>query len=304
MVPWHRAARRESAEQVTNTLLRGIAAATLAAVLLGQSAAADHHDAAFRVCADPNNLPFSNQAGEGFENALAKLWAAKLGKPIEYTWFPQRRGFERMTLRSKDPYGMGYKCDVIIGVAAGWELGLTTAPYYRSTWAVAYLEGGKLDGITSAAELTALPDEVKQELSAATFIGTPVSQWLAQYGLDAKLRPYPALDADPNRYPGMLIENDLANGEVDLVTLWGPIAGYFATKVNEGRDSNRVVVLPLESEEGLRFDYAIAAGVRYGEGDRRDMVQNLIDETREDIDALLQRYGFPVVATGGTPVTR
>jgi mxaJ protein len=280
-----------------------IAAVALgAAALFAQSTAdADHHDTALRVCADPNNLPFSNQAGEGFENALAKLWATRLGKPVEYTWFPQRRGFERMTLRSQNEYGTGYKCDVVIGVAAGWEMGLTTRPYYRSTWALAYLEGGKLDGIDSSAELTAMPDDFKQEVSVATFIGTPASQWLSVHGLDYKLRPYPALDADPNRYPGMLIENDLASGAVDAVILWGPIAGYFANKVNADREENRVRIVPLVSEPGLRFDYAIAAGVRYGEPERRDMLQSLIDDTRDDIDALLAEYGFPNVQQGGKP---
>ncbi len=303
-MPWGRANRPASGNGKVNPFTT-LAAATLGASLLAcaQAVLADHHDAAFRVCADPNNLPFSNQAGEGFENELAKIWASKLGKPVEYTWFPQRRGFERMTLRSQDQYGMGYKCDVIIGVAAGWEMGLTTKPYYRSTWAIAYLEGGKLDGIEDATALKALPDEVKQELSAATFIGTPASQWLAVNGLDYKLRPYPALDADPNRYPGMLVENDLANGEVDLVILWGPVAGYFAGLVNEARSENRVKIIPLESEEGLRFDYAIAAGVRYGEGDRRDMIQGLIDETRDEIEALLARYGFPKVEKGGKPAS-
>jgi quinoprotein dehydrogenase-associated probable ABC transporter substrate-binding protein len=282
-------------------LLFGALAAAVS--LPGTAALAQETEDAFRVCADPNNLPFSNKEGEGFENELARLWAERLGKKLEYTWFPQRRGFERMTLRSQNQYGTGYKCDVILGVAAGWELGLTTKPYYRSTWAIAYLEGGKLDGIETIAELDALPDEEKAELAAATFIGTPASHWLSIHGLDSKLRPYPALDADPARYPGMLIEQDLLQGDADFVILWGPVAGYFANKVSEENEGVEVKVLPIPSEGRLRFDYSIAAGVRYGEGERRDMLQQLIDDTREDIDRLLEKYGFPIVAEGGQPLS-
>ncbi len=278
-------------------------AAVMGALLALGTAAAFAEDAeeAFRVCADPNNLPFSNKAGEGVENRIAELWAEKLGKPVTYTWFPQRRGFERMTLRNEDLSG-NYPCDVIIGVAAGWELGLTTRPYYRSTWALAYLDGGKLDGVASPADLIALPEDEKQDISVATFIGTPASQWLSRYGLDNRLRPYPALDADPNRYPGQLIERDLASGEVDAVVIWGPVAGYFAKRVTEADNGKKVVIVPLQSEPGLRFDYAIAAGVRYGEGERRAMIEKLMDETQPQIDALLDEYGFPRVAEGGKPL--
>lgn len=262
---------------------------------------ADHHveDDSFNVCADPNNLPFSNRAGEGIENRIAALWAERLNKELQYEWFPQRRGFERMTLRSNDASEFsGYKCDVVIGVAKGWELGLTTQPYYRSTWALAYLEGGPLDGVTTAQDVAALPEEVKQDLSVATFVGTPASVWASRIGIDANLRPYPALDADPNRYPGQLIENDLRNQEVDAVILWGPVAGYFAKQVNASDAGPNVRLVPLESGNGLRFDYAIAAGVRYGDGERRALVQRLIDETQPQIDALLEEYGFPTLPVG------
>lgn len=279
-----------------------------ALLLLGgipERALADHHvpDDTFRVCADPNNLPFSNRAEEGVENRIARLWADRLGKDLAYEWFPQRRGFERMTLRAEDmSTHSGYKCDVIIGVAQGWELGLTTRSYYRSTWALAYLEGGPLDGITRQADVEALPPEVKERISVATFIGTPASVWVLRNNLDRNLRPYPALDADPNRYPGQVIEQDLRRGEVDAAVLWGPVAGYFAKQVNEAGDGPNVRVVPLESGDGLKFDYAIAAGVRYGDTERRETIQRLLDETQPIIERLLTQYGFPLLPLGDEPV--
>ena len=92
-----------------------------------------------KVCADPNNLPFSNRNEEGFENKLAQIWARELGVELEYTWFPQRRGFERNTLNAEDAERGGYKCDVIVGVPDGYDLAMTTRPYYRSTYALVYV---------------------------------------------------------------------------------------------------------------------------------------------------------------------
>ncbi|MEO0974761.1 MAG: ABC transporter substrate-binding protein, partial [Pseudomonadota bacterium] len=196
----------------------------------------------------------------------------------------------------------GYKCDVVIGVATGWELGLATPAYYRSSWALAYLEGGKLDGVRTPNDLISLPDDLKQSVSVATFVGTPASVWLSRHDLDYKLRPYQALDADPNRYPGQLIENDLRDGEVDAVVLWGPVAGYFAKRVNELSDGPDVVVIPLESGDGLKFDYTIASGVRYGDGERRALITKLLEDTAPQIEALLSEYGFPLLPIGEQPV--
>ncbi len=285
---------------MNNPLLRALLP-LLALIGASEIARADHHveDNAFRVCADPNNLPFSNKAGEGVENRIASLWAERLGQPLEYEWFPQRRGFERMTLRSQNPGNRsGYKCDVIIGVAQGWELGLTTQSYYRSSWALAYLEGGKLEGARTPDDIANLPAELKETISVATFIGTPASVWLSRHGLDYKLRPYQALDADPNRYPGQLIENDLRDGEVDLVILWGPVAGYFAKRVNDEGNGPEVVVIPMQSGNGLTFDFTIASGVRYGDGKRRAQISELLEDTAPQIDALLADYGFPVLEIG------
>src|SRR5690606_37410713 len=127
------------------------AAPALAALLVGAYAAAQPRPAALangweklRVCADPNNLPFSNSALEGFENRLAEVWARVLGLEVDYTWFPHRRGFERNTLNAQDPLTGEYRCDVIMGVPQGYDLAMTTRPYYRSTYALVYVPGGAL----------------------------------------------------------------------------------------------------------------------------------------------------------------
>ena len=119
----------------------------LAAALLRQRAPAGAQAPwdTLKVCADPNNLPFSNRDEQGFENKLAQIWARELGVEVEYTWFPHRRGFERNTLQAEDPERGGYKCDVIVGVPDGYDLAMTTRPYYRSTYALVYVADRELD---------------------------------------------------------------------------------------------------------------------------------------------------------------
>ena len=186
------------------------AAAALAA--FGAPAGAQLAAGKLKVCADPNNLPFSNRAEEGFENKLARLWAREAGVELEYTWFPQRRGFERNTLNAEDLERGGYKCDVIVGVPAGYDLALTTRPYYRSTYALVYVAGGKLD-VANALDLATLPPATRDALRIGVFTPGPAAEWLARHGLYDQMVPYPALGGDPDVYPGKIIENELLTGE-------------------------------------------------------------------------------------------
>jgi len=249
-----------------------------------------------RVCADPNNLPFSNEAREGFENRLADIVARELDLPIEYTWFPQRRGFTRNTLRAK-VQGGGYKCDLIMGVPASFELGIPTAPYYRSTYALVYPKGRGLDGVQTGDDFVNLESTVRDKLRVGVFAGTAGSLWLAQNGMHAQMVALPALEADPNAYPGRIIENDLARGDLDAVVIWGPIGGYFA---QHGKDVDMVVV-PLESIEGLKFDFAISSAVRYGESDWKDQIEAIYSARGDEIEALLAEYGVPLLPIGDVP---
>jgi quinoprotein dehydrogenase-associated probable ABC transporter substrate-binding protein len=274
------------------TLLRGTA--VLAAAWLAAVAAPAHAQesvgAALKICADPNNLPFSNRAEEGFENKLAQIWAREAGAEVEYTWFPQRRGFERNTLNAEDLERGGFKCDVIVGVPMGYDLALTTRQYYRSTYALVYVAGGKLD-VANALDLTTLPAETRSALRIGVFTPGPAAEWLARHGLYDQMVPYAALDGDPDVYPGKIIENELLAGELDAAILWGPIAGYFAARAAP----TKVAVLPLRSEPGIQFEFAMAAGVRFGERERRAEIEGLMTRTAAQTAALLAEYHIPVV---------
>ena len=186
---------------------------------------------AFRVCADPRNLPFSDEAGDGFENKLAELFARKLGEPATYTYFPQVIGFVRNTLNA-------LRCDVIIGVAVGDDLVQTTNPYYRTTYALVFRPNAGLDGIDS------LEDPRLKGKHIGIIAGTPPATVLVQDGLMALARPY-ALTVDTRiEAPAQAMANDVAGGQIDAGVLWGPIAGYYAQHVTP-----HLVTVPLLKEQ-------------------------------------------------------
>ncbi|MGH8223063.1 MAG: quinoprotein dehydrogenase-associated putative ABC transporter substrate-binding protein [Woeseiaceae bacterium] len=249
---------------------------------------------AFRVCADPNNLPLSAKSLSGYENRIAKVWADELDLPLEYTWFPQRRGFVRNTLRAPNGSGSGYKCDVVMGVAAGSDELLTTKPYYRSTYALVYERGRDLDGVSSGADFIGLPRDLRDRLRIGAFTPTPGVRWLARHGMIEQLVAFPAMSGDPDAYPGEIIEKELVGGRLDAAIVWGPVAGYFASRAQ----GTELVLIPLESEPGIVFEFSIAAGVRYGDGERKRQLEELIDRTSASIHAILAEYGVPLLAIG------
>jgi quinoprotein dehydrogenase-associated probable ABC transporter substrate-binding protein/PQQ-dependent catabolism-associated beta-propeller protein len=263
-----------------------VAAGLLVAVPAGADVAWDE----LKVCADPNNLPFSNRDEEGFENRLAAIWARELGIDVEYVWFPHRRGFERNTLMAEDPEGAGFKCDVIIGVPDGYDMTMTTRPYYRSTYALVYVADRELD-IGSAEDLINLPRTARDALRIGVFTPGPAAEWLARHGMHRQIVPYSALEADPGVYPGHIIENELLAGELDAAILWGPIAGYFAARAQPVN----VAVVPLRSEPGIQFEFAMSAGVRFGERESRALLESLMARTAEQTTALFAEYHIPII---------
>lgn len=263
-------------------------AMTIGALVLAQPVTALEREA-FRVCADPNNLPFSHRNEQGFENRLAELWADKLGLEVEYTWFPQRRGFIRNTLRAKDENDQ-YKCDVVMGIAEGFDQLMTTKPYYRSTYALVYVKGRKLDGVQSGDDVVNLDDERKSKLKIGAFDATPGPAWLQRHGMLRQMVGFPAMSGDPEAYPGEIIEQGLTAGELDAALVWGPIAGYFAK-----RSDIEMVVIPLESEPGVHFDFGISAGVRRGEDEAKEQLEQLMDETSGEIREILESYNVPLL---------
>lgn len=246
-------------------------------------------DKVLRVCEDPNNLPFSNRAGEGFENKIVELFAAELGWKLEYTWFPQRMGFIRNTLRGREPDSDRFKCDLVPGVPVGFELAATTKPYYRSTYALAYVKGKGLDGVKAPEDLMKLEPAKLKSLKLGVIGQTPPVDWVLKHGLFDQAVPYQIQSGDPEHYPGEIVEKDLVAGAIDVAFVWGPIAGYFAKRAT----APGVVVVPFAPDPAIQFDFRIAMGVRFGEREWRDRVEGLIEANRGRIQAILASYGVP-----------
>ena len=242
---------------------------------------------ALRVCADPANMPFSNDKNEGFENKIAEIVAAELKVQVEYTWFPQATGFIRQTLFAK-------RCDVVIGYAQGDELVLNTNHYYRSTYALLYRAGTGLDGVVS------LADPRLKDRRIGVIAGTPPGSIMAQLGLIQRAKPYPLMVDRRHDSPGERMINDIRSGDIDAGVLWGPIAGYFAAK-----GGDKLLVVPLLKETGTpRMAYRITFGVRNLEDDWKRQLNAVIAKRQSDIDALLLQFGVPLLDEQSNLITQ
>ena len=239
-----------------------------------------------RVCADPANLPFSNDKGEGFENKVAEILAAELKVPVEYTWFPQATGFIRNTLFAK-------RCDVVMGYAQGDELVLNTNAYYRSLYTLVYRKGGSLEGVDH------LADERLKDKRLGLVAGTPPTEIMLRLGLLARAKPYPLMVDRRYESPAERMMADIRSGEIDAGVLWGPIAGYFAANGGEA-----LAVVPLLKETtGPRMAYRITFGVRPGEDDWKRELNAIIARLQGKLDAVLLQYGVPLLDEQNNLVT-
>ncbi len=245
----------------------------------------------FRVCADPLNPPYSTKKGNGFENKIADLFAKQLDQKVTYTWFPQRLGFIRNTLTAKLPDSDQYKCDIIMGVPFGYERTLTTKPYYQSTYVLLIAKNRGWDDITQSSQLAELSSERKEKLRIAMFDRGPGTAWLQQNDLIDRGIPYQTMSGDHENNTAMRIQKDIAAGIIDMVILWGPMAGY----VISNSPKNSVTVIPMQSGPGLRFNFPIAMGVRYGDKARKAQLDNLIDRNRDKIAEILSQYHVPLL---------
>jgi mxaJ protein len=238
-----------------------------------------------RVCADPNNLPFSNERRDGFENKIAELLARDRGATLNYTWWAQRRGFVRSTVRE----GL---CDVVMGVPVGFDPLLTTKPYYRST----YVFVSRLDRHLN---LTSLNDPRLAQLRIGVHLigndgfNVPPAHALARRGIVTNIVGYTIYGdyREPNP-PARLIEA-VANGDVDTAIVWGPLAGYFLGR--EAAALEMAPVSPAVDPPALRYVFAIAMGVRKDNTALRDDLDNFIERRRDEIQAILKNYGVPQV---------
>lgn len=266
----------------------------LAAALLLAPAAQAWEGKTLKVCADPNNLPYSNEKGEGFENKIAELLADELDKDLEYTWFPQRMGFIRNTLKAELPEGKGYKCDVVIGLPTGAEMAATTQPYYRSTYAFVYAKKRGWDDIKSPSDLDKLPEGRKAKLKMAMFDGSPATTWLLNHHLVEYATPFQSMDADATTSTAQRLEQAMKDGKLDMAIVWGPMAGYLQTQ-NKGSFQ----VIPMASEEGVRFEFPMSMGVRIPDKERKEELNKLIEDNTDKIAKILRKHHVPLVDEKG-----
>lgn len=249
---------------------------------------------ALKVCDDPNNLPFSNDKGEGFENRISQMLARNLNLPLEVFYYPQRINIVRNTIRYKLPNESEYRCDLLSGVPSDFTAVATTQPYFRSTYVLVFAKGRKID-VGNVEQFLALDKSVLSGLKIGVYERTPAVDWLKKHNLLDQAAPYRLLNADPNHYPGKIIEDDLVTGKIDAAVVWGPIGGYFARRIA----SPELVILPLKSEPGVRLDFGVAMGVRQGEKAWRQLIQQALDQSRDDILQVLREYGIPMVDDKG-----
>lgn len=248
-------------------------------------------DKAFKVCADPLHPPYSLKDGSGFENDIAALFAKRLNLPLEFTWFPQRIGFIRNTLRAPLNNNKGYKCDVVMGVPTGYDLALTTKPYYHSSYVLVVAKGRDWDDITSPDQLANVPEKRLDDLKIAMFDRGPGTTWLHRNGLTDQGIPYQTMTGDNENNTAMMISKDLRAGKIDMVILWGPMAGY----VLKDGGTNNYNVIPLKSNTGMKFDFSISMAVRYGDRTRKEQLEKLIVENSQEIQSIIQSYKIPLL---------
>lgn len=238
-----------------------------------------------RVCADPNDLPFSNRKGEGFENALATLVAHDLGRHATYVWWPQHRGFARNTLNAM-------KCDVIMGVPSSYELAQTTEPYYRSTYVFVTRHGRHL-------HIGSLDDPILRRLRIGIHAiggdqaGTPPALALAKRGIDSKIVGFPLYGDYSTPNPQARLIDAVASGDVDVAIAWGPLAGYFARRQPVALDI--VPVSPQVDVPFTPFVFDISMGVRRGDTALRTALESVLERRKGEIREVLRRYGVPLV---------
>jgi quinoprotein dehydrogenase-associated probable ABC transporter substrate-binding protein len=238
-----------------------------------------------RICADPRNLPFSNEKGEGFENKLGELFAEKLQKKLDYVYFPQATGFVRMTLGA-------HRCDVIMGFPQGDDLVQGTNPYYRTAYALVAKQGSGLDDVAT------LGDARLKGKHIGIVAGTPPATNMAANGLMGDAKSYPLMvDTRLDSSAATMID-DLTAGRIDAAILWGPHAGFYAMKTNPP-----LHVTPLVKEtKGPRLVFRIGMGVRAADQNWKRLLNRLIQENQPAINKILLDFGVPLLDENDRPI--
>lgn len=269
---------RSSALVAGLALLAAVAAAPSVRAQTGELVATD----ALRVCADPSNLPFSNERGEGFENRVAALLGRTLERPVEYVFFPQVQGFVRNTIRAG-------RCDLVMGTVAGDDVLQNTNPYYRTTYVLAF----RRDAAEPPPER--LDDPRMRTLRLGAVARTPPVDLLVRNSLIENTRFYRLAVDTRIEAPGADLVRAVAEGELDAALVWGPIAGYQAKA-----KGLPIAFRALPTEPGAaRMDYSITMGVRGQEPEWRRRINAVIRDKQGEIDAILREYGVPLLDAQG-----
>ena len=239
---------------------------------------------ALRVCADPDNLPFSNRQEEGFENRIAALVAQELGIPVAYTWWPQRRGFLRGTLNARH-------CDVVIGIPAGHPMVLTTGSYYSSPYVI-------VSRIQQDLQIASLDDPLLRGLRIGVYQNSPVDFVLGRSGMVDNVFGYSTFYDGRINYPEKIIE-DVASGRIDVAVVWGPAAGYLVDQQSDTLTLAPVDVPRLEGNgERETVVFAMSMGVRKTDESLHAALETVLRTKGNEIRRILQQYGVPLEAQG------
>jgi quinoprotein dehydrogenase-associated probable ABC transporter substrate-binding protein len=238
-----------------------------------------------RVCADPNNLPFSNQREEGFENRLAKLIATELGASVRYTWWPQRRGFLRNTLSAG-------KCDLVMGMPFGAERVRTTKPYYRSIYVFVFRKDRHL-AIRSLDDPALKTLRIGVQLVGDDYANTPPVHALSRRGITGNLVGFSVFGDYSQENPPARIIDAVISRDVDLAVAWGPLAGYFAKRSPVALEI--VPVSPEVDPPGLRFSFDISLAVRPNDVALEEQLEGILERKRPDVARILKDYGVPLL---------
>jgi len=257
----------------------------LAAVLIGARAKTRQP---LRVCSDPNNLPFSDSARAGFENKIALVVGHELERPVEYTWWAQRRGFVRNTLDAGE-------CDLVVGMASGVDILTTTRPYYKSTYVFVSRRDRNL-AIASLDDPRLRQLEIGVQLIGDDFSNTPPAHALANRGMTKNIVGFTVYGDYADSAPQADIIKAVEQGRVDIAIVWGPVAGYFAKRSPVPLDL--VPVSPQVDLPYLPFVFDIAMGVRRGDTTFRNQLDAIIVRRKPSIDSILTAYGVPIVTVG------
>ena len=239
-----------------------------------------------RVCADPRNMPFSNEQGEGFENKVAALFAERLQKKLEYAYYPGATGFVRNTLGA-------HRCDVILGFPQGDDLAQGTNPYYRTAYALIAKPGSGLDGVTT------LKDERLKGKHIGIVAGTPPATYMAMDGLTANAKSYPLMTDTRVDSSAEAMFNDVTSGTIDAGILWGPMAGFYARKANPPLHVTSLV----KETGGPRLVYRVGMGVRPADQNWKRQLNRLIQENQPAINKIMLEFGVPLLDENDQPIS-